>query len=91
MGTARWVFHLPGCRSLKMKRSIVGSLKGRIQSQFRVSVAETDFQDMWQKAELHVAFVTSDRAVAESLLSRLDRYVGSDPRALVVERDTALY
>lgn len=91
VGVVRWRFHLPGCRSLKAKRSVVGSLKGRIQSQFKVSVAETDFQDMWQRAEICVALVTSDRSLAESLLDRLDRFVASDPRAHVVERDTAFY
>lgn len=91
VGVGRWVLHLPGCRSLKMKRSIVRSLKGRIQSEFKVSVAETDFQDLWQKAELSVAVVASDRALAESLLSRLENQVMGDPRARVLERETVLY
>lgn len=91
VGIARWVFHIPGSQSLKMKRSVVRSLKERLQSRFKVSVAETDHQDRWQSAELCVAFVTSDRALAESLLSRIEEHVESDPRARVVERETVFY
>lgn len=91
VGAGRWVLHLPGCTSLKAKRRIVRGLRDRLQSRFRVSAAETDFQDTWQKAEICVAVVASDRGLAEALLSRMDEYVGSDPRALVIERETVLY
>lgn len=91
VGVARWVLHLPGCQSLKMKRSVVRSMRDRMQAKFRVSVAETDFQNRWQKAELCVAFVSSDRAVAESLMARLERYVLADPRVRVIERETVFY
>jgi len=91
VGVARWVLHLPGCQSLKGKRKIVRSLRDRLRSRFEVSVAETDFQDKWQRAELCAAVVTSDRRLAESILSRIDDHVGSDPRLFVVERETVLY
>ncbi len=91
VGVARWVLHLPGCRSLKAKRKIVHSLRDRMRARFDVSVAETDFQDQWQRAELCAALVASDRRLAQSLLSRLDEHVASDPRAHVVERETVLY
>jgi uncharacterized protein YlxP (DUF503 family) len=91
VGVARWVLHLPGCGSLKAKRRVVRSLRDRLRSRFGVSVAETDFQDQWQRAELCAALVTSDRRLAESILSKLDEHILSDPRAHVVERETALY
>lgn len=89
VGVCRWVLHLPGCQSLKMKRSIVRSLRDRLQSKYRVSVAETDLQDRWQMAELTVAVVASDRRRAEAVLSRADRFVRSDPRAEPVETEKA--
>ncbi|MDP2479111.1 MAG: DUF503 domain-containing protein [Candidatus Palauibacterales bacterium] len=91
VGVARWVLHLPGCRSLKAKRKVVHSLRDRMRSRFGVSVAETDLQDEWQRAELCAALVTSDRRLAESILSKLDDHVASDPRAHVVEHETVLY
>ena len=91
VGVSRWVLHLPGCQSLKMKRSIVRSLRDRLQSKYRVSVAETDLQDRWQMAELCAAVVASDRRRAEGVLTRLDRFVRSDPRAEVVETEMAYF
>ncbi len=91
VGVARWVLHIPGSRSLKMKRSVVRSMKDRLQGRFKVSVAETDHQDRWQTAELCVAFVTSDKSLADSLLSRIEEQVSSDPRAMVVERESVFY
>lgn len=91
VGIARWVLHLPHCHSLKAKRKIVRSVRDRLQSRFKVSAAETDHQELWQKAEICAALVASDRTVAESILSRLDDQVGSDPRAFIVERETVFY
>jgi len=91
VAVGRWVLHLPGCRSLKEKRKVVHGLRDRLRSRFSVSVAETDFQDQWQRAELCAALVASDRRLAESILSRLDDQVGSDPRVHVIQRETVLY
>lgn len=91
VGATRWVLHLPGCSSLKAKRKIVHSLKDRLRSRFEISAAETDFQDLWQKAELCAVLVTSDRRLAESVLSKMDRQMESDPRALIIEHETVFY
>lgn len=91
VGATRWVLHLPGCSSLKAKRKIVHSLKDRLRSRFEISAAETDFQDLWQKAELCAVLVTSDRRLAESVLSKMDRQLESDPRAMIIEHETVFY
>jgi len=89
VGVGRWVLHLPGCRTLKDKRSIVRGLKDRLASRFRISVAETEFHDRQAMAELTAAVASRDRHHAESVLSRAVRLVRSDPRAQVVESETA--
>lgn len=91
IGAARWVLHLPGCRSLKAKRKVVHSLKDRLRSRFEISTAETDFQDQWQKVEICAAMVSSERRLVESVLSKADREVESDPRAVIVEHETVFY
>lgn len=91
VGAARWVLHLPGCQSLKMKRSVVRSLRDRMRSRFEVSVAETDLQDRRRMAEISAAVVSSDRRRVEVVLSKLDRFIRSDPRAEVVESETAYF
>jgi uncharacterized protein YlxP (DUF503 family) len=79
-----WQLALPGCASLKEKRSVVRSLKDRLQSRFHVSVAETGHQDVLTRAELSVALVTTDRRFAESVLDKIDRMVQQNGRALVL-------
>lgn len=88
IGVGRWVFHLPGCRSLKMKRSIVRGLRERAVAKFRVSAAETALQDRASMAEITVSVVSGSRRHAESILGGVDRFVRSDPRAHVIESET---
>jgi uncharacterized protein YlxP (DUF503 family) len=91
VGVARWVLHLPGCRSLKDKRSIVRGLRDRMISKFRVSASETDLHDRRAMAELTVAVASPDRRHAERVIGRADSFVRSDPRAQVVEHEIAYF
>ena len=70
-----WELSLPGCASLKEKRSIVRSLRDRLRAKFNVSVAETGAQDAHARAELSIALVASDGRLAESMLEKIDRFV----------------
>jgi len=82
-----WELSLPGCSSLKEKRRVVKSLKERLQHRFHVSVAETQYQDVWTRAELTAAVVTTDRRQADSILDKLDRFVEGDGRALIIRME----
>ncbi len=88
IGVGRWVFHLPGCRSLKMKRSVIRSLRERAIGKFKVSAAETDLQDRASMAELTACVISGERRQAEAVLVRVDAFLRSDPRAHVVESET---
>lgn len=55
--------HIPAAGSLKAKRQVVRSVVGRIRSRCGASVAETGYQDTWQRAAVEVAIVGSSRAV----------------------------
>ena len=91
VGVGRWVLHLPGCRTLKEKRSIVRGLRDRMISRFKVSAAETDHQDRPSMTELTAAVAASDKRHAETVVTRLDSFVRSDPRAQLVESETAYF
>jgi uncharacterized protein len=70
-----WELHLEGCHSLKEKRSIVKPLTSSLRRTFNVSVAETDHQDLWQRAEIACATVGSERSVVEETLRAADRVI----------------
>ena len=87
IGVGSWELSLPECRSLKEKRMVVKSLKERLQHRFRVSVAETRHQDVWTRAELTAAVVTTDRGHADSILDKLDNFVERDGRAIILRTE----
>jgi len=82
VGTLRIQLFIPGCRSLKQKRAVLRRLTARIRNEFNVSVSEVDKQDLHQSAEIGVAIVTSDRAFANAVLSKIVNKI---------ERETACY
>ncbi len=84
-----WELHLPGCQSLKDKRTIVKSLKDRMHNRFNVSVAETAHQDLWQRAELTAAVASTDRRHAESVLREADKLVAGADGARIVDTTTS--
>ncbi len=90
-GRARWALRIPDCRSLKDKRRVVHGLRDRARSRLKVSAAVTDFQDDVQMAEVSIAFVSSDRTLARSLLDRADAMISSDPRVYVLETESEIY
>jgi uncharacterized protein YlxP (DUF503 family) len=87
----RWDLSLPGVDSLKEKRMVVRSLKDRIHHRFKVSVAETNHQDQWTRAQIAVALVATDAAHAEEVLDKVDHLVRQEGRALVLNRYRELY
>ncbi len=80
-----WELSLPGCSSLKAKRSVVRSLKDRLRTRFNLSVAETGLQDVLDRALLSVALVASDGRLAESIMDKADRFVEEHGGALITD------
>ena len=60
------------------------SLRDRLRNKFNVSVAETAFQNVHQKAQLTACLVTPDGKFAESVLDKIDRFVDERGGALIL-------
>jgi uncharacterized protein YlxP (DUF503 family) len=60
--------HLPGARSLKDKRQVLRSIESRVRGRFNVSIAEVEYQDLWQRARLAVVSVNTDAERLEATL-----------------------
>ena len=89
VGLITWDLHLVACHSLKEKRQIVKSLKDRLHQRFNVSAAETDHQDLWQRAEVSACVVSTDRRHAEQVLREADRLVDGAAGARIVDSSTS--
>ncbi len=64
------------------------SLKDRLHQRFNVSVAETDHQDLWQRAELACGVVATDRRQASAVLSAADQFVAGNGSIRVIDSAT---
>lgn len=66
---------IPGCSSLKEKRSRIKPLLARLQREFNVSTAEMERLDAWQEAEIACAAVSNEAAQAARVLQEVVRWV----------------
>jgi hypothetical protein len=71
IGLLRVEIHYPESGSLKTKRLTLKSVTDRLKRGFNVSVAEVEYQNLWQRSVLAVATVNTDRSHADSTLSKV--------------------
>lgn len=90
VGISSFELHLPSCRSLKEKRKVVKSLVDRIHQRYRVSVAETGFHDLHQRAEISLAAVATGEAEVERMLEEVRSLVDSTPEAFLTRWEPQL-
>jgi uncharacterized protein YlxP (DUF503 family) len=77
--------HLPDVDSLKAKRHVLKGLKERVRARFEVAVAEVDHQDVWQRATLAIAYVSSDARHANEVVSKAMDFIEDHVEGLVIE------
>lgn len=86
---------LSEARSLKDRRQVVRSLKDRLRKHYNVSVAETDFQDRANRAEISVAAVGARALDAERMLEEVEQaageWLGRDLESASIEALTPSY
>ncbi|MCD6497304.1 MAG: DUF503 domain-containing protein [Deltaproteobacteria bacterium] len=75
VAVAKVELYVPESHSLKAKRQVVRKVLDRVRARFKISAAEVGSQDLWQKAELGFAYVTSDRSHGESVIRKVTRFV----------------
>ncbi len=85
VGIVRFELHLPGAQSLKDKRQVVRSIKERIRERVRASVAEVEYQDLWQRAAIGFAVVAADGAHVHELLNSARQIVEGYLQAQVLD------
>ena len=56
---------LPYSQSLKEKRMILRKAQDRLRARSNFSIAEVDYQDLWQRAKIAAVTVGSDYSVLE--------------------------
>ncbi len=71
IGACTIELYLPENQSLKGKRQVVNSIKGRLKSRFNISIAEIDHLDVWQRATIGVVMLSNDRVHIDREFSKI--------------------
>jgi uncharacterized protein len=75
VGVLRLALRIPESHSLKAKRSVLRSIKARVQQKFNVSIAECEDHDVWQRAILGVSQVGTDEPHVDSCLRAVVTFI----------------
>ena len=71
--------HVPESRSLKTKRAAIRPIVDGLRHKYRLSVAEVDHHDQWQRAAVAVAIVAESDHQLHDVLENVRRYVDTRP------------
>ena len=79
--------HFPEAGSLKSKRKELSSIKSQLHGRLGVAVAETGYQDLWQRATLTAAITGGSLHRLSAAADEIERWVlARCPEGARVER-----
>jgi hypothetical protein len=81
--------HVSQSRSLKAKRAAIRPIVDGLRHRFRVSVAEVDYQDQWQRAAIGVAVIGGSETQVRDLLASVERFVVAAADIELLDVETA--
>jgi len=84
---ATFELYVPASRSLKAKRAALRPIVDGLRHRFKVSVAEVDHQDTWQRATIAVALVSGSAGRLDELYDSVARFVDTASDLDVVDRE----
>lgn len=76
IGIARFELFIPASGSLKDKRQVLRSVTAGIKPRFNVSIAEVEFQNLWQRAALGVSCVAESGGHCRKVLQEVEKTIG---------------
>jgi uncharacterized protein YlxP (DUF503 family) len=75
--------HLRDVHSLKEKRAVLRPILEGARRRYAVAAAEVDHQDLWQRATLGMAAVSSSARHVKEVIDAVERFVWSFPEVEV--------
>ena len=80
---------MPESRSLKAKRAVLRPIVDGLRHRSKISVAEVDHQDTWQRAAIGVAVVAESDGHLREVLDTVERFVANAPDIELLDVETA--
>ncbi len=84
VGTGLIDLRIPGCGSLKEKRSVLKAIIRRTQNEFNCSIAEVGDNDLWRRARIGFSAVGNDAPTVNAKMDHILRFIDRLELALVV-------
>lgn len=78
---------IPGCSSLKEKRSHLKPLLTHLHREFNISVAELDYQDHWQESLIGCCLLSNDLKHTQRSLSKIVKWIEARQPDLYIIQD----
>ncbi|AST92018.1 DUF503 domain-containing protein [Sutcliffiella cohnii] len=66
-------------QSLKDKRAVLQRVLTRLKQRFNISVAEMDYQDLWQRTKIAIVAVSASQQMLDKELNKVLQYIDSFP------------
>ena len=85
----RFELFVPESRSLKAKRAVLRPIIDGLRHRMKISVAEVDYQDTWQRAAIAVAVVAESDGHLREILATVERHVANAPDIELLDVETA--
>jgi uncharacterized protein len=85
----RFELFVPESRSLKAKRAVLRPIIDGLRHRMKISVAEVDHQDTWQRAAIAVAVVAESDGHLREILATVERHVANAPDIELLDVETA--
>ncbi len=88
VGIAKVELFFPEPNSLKAKRQVLKGLVQKLEAHFKkVSLAEVDGHDLWQRAILGISVVGRDQKFVDSKLTSILNFIQSDTRLELIKAE----
>ena len=71
----QFIIHLPDATNLKEKRRVVQSIKQRLQTKFRLSVAEVDLHESCSYSQIGAALVSNSKKHGDKVMQKVIDFV----------------
>jgi uncharacterized protein len=75
IGLGRYELFIPASESLKDKRQVLRAVVQAVRNKFNVSIAEVDYQDLWQRSTIGVSCVSESIGHCRKVLQEVEKTI----------------
>jgi len=88
VGIAKIEIFFPQPNSLKSKRQILRALLHKLESKFKkVSIAEVDGHDLWQKTTIGISVIGKDQKFVDRKITSILNFMQNDGRFEIIKAE----